>query len=88
MSKLKKILTGAALVGSIGIANGQQILKRVTDNSTHTIVDLFSVRNGTTPTNVIGSGGINVGSSAATGSVVFWSPNGSQSFSALSSTNG
>jgi hypothetical protein len=42
------------------------VLKRITQNTNDTTVELFTVRNGTTISNVIGSDGFDVGTSDVT----------------------
>ena len=82
----KYLLLVFALISTFGFS--QQVLKRITDTSNYTIVDLYVFRNGTTSGNVVGNNNFDINSSEATGDIIFANSIGSLTFSYNSGTNG
>lgn len=58
----------------------QQVIKRITDTPTETIVELFALRNGTSLPNTIGSNNFNAGTSDNTGNVIIYNPSLSNTY--------
>lgn len=52
----------------------QQVVKRITDTPTQTIVELFVLRNGTSLPNTIGSDNFDTSASSASGNVIIYNP--------------
>lgn len=69
----KNLLLVFALTSTLGFS--QQVLKRITDTPTHTIVEMFTLRNGSSLPNTIGNGFFYVGGSQSQGSVIVYNPN-------------
>lgn len=70
---MKKItLLIFALISTFGFS--QQVVKRITDTPTHTIVELFVLRNGTTLPNTTGNSNFDAGISDGKGNVIIYNP--------------
>ena len=59
----------------------QQVVKRITDTPTQTIVELFVLRNGTTLPNTTGNSNFNSGTSENTGAIAVYNPAISNTYS-------
>lgn len=70
MSKINNLVAGIATLAAVTATNAQQVLKKITQNTNDTTVELFAVRHGTTSNNVIWPNGFDVSTSQSTGSVV------------------
>jgi hypothetical protein len=53
MSKINNLVAGIATLAAVTATNAQQVLKKITQNTNDTTVELFAVRHGTTSNNVI-----------------------------------
>lgn len=80
MPKLKSLLAGLALSATVASTNAQQVLKRITQDTDKMIVELFMVRNGEHPSNVIGEGGYDQGQSHYAATEIFYSETTNQNY--------
>lgn len=69
----KNLLLVFVFVSTFGFS--QQVLKRITDTPTHTIIEMFVLRNGSSLPNTFGNGIFYIGGSQSQGSVLFYNPN-------------
>jgi len=88
MSKINNVVAGIATLAAVATTQAQQVLKRITDDTSATTVELFVLRNGTTPSNVIGEGWFDIGSSSSWWVVNFKSPDGSVTYNSTANING
>lgn len=68
----KKLLIIVSFITSLSFS--QQVVKRITDTPTQTIVELFVLRNGTSLPNTTGSSNFNSGVSDSSGNVIVYNP--------------
>lgn len=68
----KKLLFVIALISTFGFS--QQVVKRITDTPTQTIVELFALRNGTSLPNTTGNFNFDIGTSNNKGTVIIYNP--------------
>ena len=85
----KATTIGLSLLTLWGIAktHAQQVLKRITDDTSTTTVELFVLRNGNTPSNVVGEGWFDIGTSSSWWTVNFKSVDGSITYNSTANIN-
>lgn len=69
----KNLLLVFVFVSTFGFS--QQVLKRITDTPTNTIIEMFVLRNGSSLPNTFGNAIFYIGGSQTQGSVLFYNPN-------------
>jgi len=84
-----KAAVAATVFSVFGVtdAKAQQVIKSITDDTNATTVELFVLRNGTTPSNVIGEDWFDVNSSDSGWVVNFRSPDWSITYNATANIN-
>lgn len=65
----------------------QQVLKKITDFPTYTLIEIFTLRNGNSNSNVVGNGSIDVGASTFSGVVNFHNADSGVDYVAYSNAN-
>jgi len=72
----KAKITVAMLAAVFGMqqVDAQQVIKRVTDNTNETIVELFVLHNGTALPNTTGEGNFDTGISNNSGNIIVYNP--------------
>lgn len=85
---MNKFLKGVTIVGvaTSTLVSGQQVIKRITDNSSATVVELFVLRNGSDASNVVGENGFNTWSSNSSSSVKYYNQDGTISYTPTNAT--
>lgn len=74
----KKLLIIFSLVTSLSFS--QQVVKRITDTPTQTIVELFALRNGTSLPNTTGNFNFDIGTSDNKGNIIIYNPSFSNTY--------